>query len=411
MDFQICTQANFESQAERFLQDFLERGYSKSTISSHKSHLTRLKKYVFSLSEQTYTEKSAHVFIEDILPTLTVSESTKKHIRTTIRHFNDYLSHRPYTFRINNSAQLPPLIFRNVIDDYVTDMSTQGYKPATIEVRKIFAIQFLVSVYDQGIRSLKDVSGTHVGCSVLSAGSVEGMCQKLPYFLRYLHKKGLTGLELQNAVPSVISEKKLPSVYDTQELIQILAGINTTTLIGKRDYAILIILMTYGLRVKDLVELKLENIDFQHGYISFKQSKTGKPYCAELLPTVKDALESYLSETNPLLENRRLFYSTQAPYQPLSRGAVWSIVSGRIHSAVVADGRHQGPHAIRSSLASGLVSDNVPYPIVQKILGHTDPNATKRYVAIDIEQLRKCSIECPVATGKFLSYLEGGEWK
>ena len=104
----------------------------------------------------------------------------------------------------------------------------EGYKPATIEVRKIFAIQFLVSIYEQGIRSLKEVSETHVGCSVLSAGSVEGMCQKLPYFLRYLHKKGLTDLELQNAVPSMVPEKRLPSVYDTQELIQILAGINTT---------------------------------------------------------------------------------------------------------------------------------------------------------------------------------------
>ena len=112
-----------------------------------------------------------------------------------------------------------------------------------------------------------------------------------------------------------------------------------------------------------------------------------------------------------MLENRKLFYSTQAPYQPLSRGAVWSIVSGRIRSAVAADGRHRGSHAIRSSLASGLIADNVPYPIVQKVLGHTDPNATKRYVAIDIEQLRKCSLECPAATGKFLSYLEGGVWK
>lgn len=411
MDFQICTQANFESQAERFLHDFSERGYSKSTISSYKSHLNRLKKYVFSLPEQTYTEKSALVFIADILPTLAVSASTRKHIRTTIRHFNDYLLHRPYKFRINKGAQLPPLIFRNILDDYVTDMAAQGYKPATIEVRKIFAIQFLVSIYEQGIRSLKKVSGTHVGCSVLSAGSVEGMCQKLPYFLRYLHKKGLTDLELQNAVPSMIPEKRLPSVYDTQELIQILAGINTTTLIGKRDYAILIVLMTYGLRVKDLIELKTENIDFHHGYLSFRQSKTGKQYCAELLPTVKNALESYLSEVNPLLENRKLFYSTQAPYQPLGRGAVWSIVSGRIRSAVAADGRHQGSHAIRSSLASGLIADNVPYPIVQKVLGHSDPNATKRYVAIDIEQLRKCSLECPAATGEFLSYLEGGEWK
>ena len=411
MDFQIYTQTNFELQTKRFLQDLLERGFSKSTIAGYKSYLNRLKKYIFSIPGQIYTEKTARTFIENVVPTLSVSASTKKHIRASIRHFNDYLLHRPYKVRTTKGAQLPPRIFEDLLNDYVTDMTTQGYKSATIEVRKIFAIQFLVSIYEQGIRSIKEVSGIHVGRAVLSAGSTEGMCQKLPYFLKYLYQRGLTDLELQKAIPSITQENKLPSVYDRQELVQILEEINTDTLIGKRDYAILIVLMTYGLRVKDLIELKTENIDFQHGYLSFRQSKTGKQYCAELLPTVKNALEAYLLEVNPLLENRKLFCSTRAPYQPLSRGAVWSIVSERIHAAVAVDDRHQGSHAIRSSLASGLIADNVPYPIVQKIMGHTDPNATKRYVAIDIEQLRKCSLECPAATGKFLSYLEGGEWR
>lgn len=134
-----------------------------------------------------------------------------------------------------------------------------------------------------------------MGCAVLSAASVEGMCQKLPSFLKYLNKNGLTASELQGAIPSIIPKKNLPSVYTRDELLRILSCIDTSTISGKRDYAILILLMTYGVRVKDLIELKTKHIDFQHYRLSFTQSKTGNQYCAELLPTVKNALESYLA--------------------------------------------------------------------------------------------------------------------
>lgn len=411
MDFQINIQTDFELQMEQFLHGLSERGYSQATINGYRAYLNRMKKYILSLPEPMYTEEVAHEFMENVVPRLPISTSSKKHIQTSIRRFNDHLAGRPYIFRKNKGAQMPPVIFRDIVNDYIADMAKRGYRPATIEVRKIFAVQFLISVYKQGIHSINEISGTHVRCAVLSAASVEGMCQKLPCFLKYLHKNGLTAFELQKAIPAVIPKKNLPSVYNRDELIRILSCIDISSVSGKRDYAILILLMTYGLRVKDLIELRMENIDFQHSRLSFTQSKTGSQYCAELLQPVKTALESYFAEINPLKENDVLFYSTYAPCQPLSRGAVWSIVSRRIDAAVDAADRHRGAHAMRSSLASGLIADDVPYAVVQDVMGHADPNATKRYVAIDIERLRKCSLECPAATGRFLSYLEGGEWR
>ena len=166
MDFQINIHTDFESHVEQFLLELLERGYSQNTVKGYRSDLNRMKKYIL----------------------------------TSIRRFNDYLSGSPYIFRKNKGAQMPPLVFRDIVNDYITYMSEQGYKRAAIEVRKIFAVQFLASVYQQGVHSINEISGAHVGCAVLSASSVEGMCQKLPCFLKFLYQKGLAAPELQKAI-------------------------------------------------------------------------------------------------------------------------------------------------------------------------------------------------------------------
>lgn len=412
MYFQIKNQQQFDLQLQEFLDTLKERGYSESTINGYKSFLRKAWAYITQLgSGFANSKEKSQEFTVECLPELPLSDSCKRHIRTAIRRFNDYLAKQPYVFRKASGKENPPDIFRKVLEDYIAYMCGLGLKPSTIEVRWVFTTQFLNSVYNQGIRSIKEITGIHVGITVLSAGSIEGMCQKLPHFLKYLKKNELTDFDLCKSIPPLLPEKKLPSVYDRNELLQILTGIDRNNLSGKRDYAIMLVLATYGLRAKDLIELKTENIDFQNGYISFRQSKTGSLYQLELLPAVQEAIEVYLSEVNPSLENKTVFRSLSAPRHPLSRSAIWSIVSTRLGTSIETKDRKRGPHAIRSSMASGLVSNDVPYPIVQKILGHTDPNATKRYVAIDIERLRKCSLECPEATGRYLNYLEGGEWK
>ena len=71
-------------------------------------------------------------------------------------------------------------------------------------------------------------------------------------------------------------------------------------------------------------------------------------------------------------------------------------------------GKHHGPHALRASLASSMVNENVPYEAIRGILGHKDPDAVKHYAKLDIEQLRKCAIPVPSPTGAFQAFLEGG---
>ena len=132
------------------------------------------------------------------------------------------------------------LFIRDIVNDYIVNMSEWEYKTATIEVRKIFAVQFLTSIYQQGVYFINEISRNHVGNVILSISSVTGMSQKLPCFLDFLFKKGLSVPKLQKAIPSIIPKKNLPSVYSRDELIQTLSAIDTSTFPMKRDYTILV---------------------------------------------------------------------------------------------------------------------------------------------------------------------------
>lgn len=237
MDFQISNQQQFDLRLQEFLDDLKTRDYSATTVNCYKSFLKKAWAHITQAGD-AYTLKTSQLFRDEITLGLPLSENSRKHIRTSIRRFNDYLSEQPYVFRQGSGREEPPEIFQTVLGDYVTDLIAHGLKPATIEVRRIFATQFLNSVYRQGIRYLNEISGIHVGTAVFSAGSAEGVCQKLPHFLKYLNEKELTNLELYKAIPVFIPEKKLPSVYGKCELLQILSSIDRNSLSGKRDYVL-----------------------------------------------------------------------------------------------------------------------------------------------------------------------------
>ncbi len=110
------------------------------------------------------------------------------------------------------------------------------------------------------------------------------------------------------------------------------------------------------------------------------QVKTGTLLVLPLLPEIKTALDCYLLERETSNGSKYIFLRDSAPFLPLSRSAIWSITAKYFNLAGVnTTAKKHGPHSLRSSFASSLIRENVPYSVIQKILGHEDPNSTKHY--------------------------------
>jgi len=102
----------------------------------------------------------------------------------------------------------------------------------------------------------------------------------------------------------------------------------------------------------------------------------------------------YLKFGRPDSESGVVFLRHRPPFNEFAPGAIYSMVSGYIGKAgLLAAGKKRGPHALRHSLASRLLEENVPLPVISEILGHTDTNTTAVHLPIDIEQLRRCALE------------------
>jgi site-specific recombinase XerD len=125
---------------------------------------------------------------------------------------------------------------------------------------------------------------------------------------------------------------------------------------------------------------------------------------------VANAIIMHLENDKLSLEDGYVFHSLSAPYGCITT----SIIRHAINKCFIAanvntTGKKHGPHAFRSSLASSMVNDNASYEVVRRILGHSSPDVINHYAKVDIENLRKCSIDPPIPTGVFNDYLSGKE--
>ncbi len=124
------------------------------------------------------------------------------------------------------------------------------------------------------------------------------------------------------------------------------------------------------------------------------QHKTGKPLTLPLLEDVGLAIIDYLKFGRPKSESENIFLCHKPPIKELGYRALYPIVSGYLSKAgLLVQGKKHGPHALRHSLASRLLEENIPLPVISEILEHTNTETTAVYLSISIEQLRRCALE------------------
>jgi len=278
----------------------------------------------------------------------------------------------------------------------------RGLAPRSI-IRHLPAIRrFLCEVCPAGAKDLGKINHAdvvryverHAPDGSPSSGRV--MCWSLRAFFRYLHHEGLNQVALAGCVPSIRRWKlaNLPTYLSAEQVQKVLDSCDRATVLGRRNYAILMMLAKVGLRANEVVTLTLDDIDWRSGEMCVR-TKGRQQAVMPIPPDVGAALVAYLRH-RPKSSCRRLFLRTPAPHIGFSfPSAITTIAKTALAHAGVRGFAHQGAHIFRHSLATNLLKSGATLSEIGQLLGHQGHDTTRIYAKVDIDALRTLSPPWP----------------
>lgn len=217
--------------------------------------------------------------------------------------------------------------------------------------------------------------------------------------LSFLFETGAIQENLAVFVPSGTykSDAKLPTTYTDTEINLLLSSINRASPVGKRNYAVVLLITHLGLRAGDIASLEFKDLDWDRCQISILQQKTKEPLVLPLSNELGQAIIDYLKYGRPKSDAQEVFLTANAPYRPFFSGdAICQIVRQCFNkSGIRLSGRKQGSHSLRFSLGKRLLEAKTPLPIISAIYGHASTETTMRYIGIDRKALGQCALEVP----------------
>ncbi|MCL2776228.1 MAG: tyrosine-type recombinase/integrase [Oscillospiraceae bacterium] len=297
-----------------------------------------------------------------------------------------------------------PSGLERLLNDYREHCVHDGIKGSSIALYLKEDIWFLQNLYSVGCGGAEQINDVRVAAACLALKS-NSYLSTIKTFLRFLADAGYTAHDYSYVVPPYKRPQPIPSVYSTAEICSVEAAAHD---FSKRDYAVLLLATRLGIRSGDIAVLSFDTVDFNADVIRLVQQKTNAAIELPLLPEIKSALKDYIRNERPKCDSPHIFLNQEPPHNHISIMLIGKIVRRNlIKAGVEIGGRSQGPHAFRSSLASSMVNDSVPYEIVRKTLGHIDKNAIKSYARLNVEQLRPYALDIPEASAGFADFLAG----
>lgn len=228
----------------------------------------------------------------------------------------------------------------------------------------------------------------------------------LKYSLRILHdwlySAGYLPYDGKMVFPWIHDARRsrIPSYYSKEEVRTLLDSIDVSTERGKFYYCVLCLAAYLGMRSGDIINLRFSEIDWENNRICYVQGKTGQAQTLPLLDEVKYPLIDYIKNARKKdceTDKEYIFIRQTAPFTKYKTGSMLCrIVTQAMKTAEInIKGRHHGPHALRHSLASNLLSEDVEIYGISGILGHSRITTTEVYLTIDETHLKELTLEVP----------------
>jgi integrase len=258
--------------------------------------------------------------------------------------------------------------------------------------RRFMAMQ--VAGRDLSALKARDVTAAVLAESArVSVGGVQMFVASLRAFLRFCFLEGLLGSDLSAAALAMTGRRRcsLPRGVSASQAVALLVSCDRRSAIGRRDYAVILVLLRLGLRASEVAALSLEDIDWRAGEIVV-HGKGGRLDRLPLPADVGEAVAGYLARGRPRSPCREVFLRAAAPIRALGRGGISFIVR---HACKRAGLEPFGAHRLRHGLACEMVAAGVPVPQISAVLRHRSVISTANYARVDIERLRELALPWP----------------
>lgn len=348
-----------------------------------------------------FLEKQLDILEKDFELVLTQSEVQNLRV---IRMLGDFQLHGTVLRRYYKHKEiLHNQYFKKVISDFKKYCVGKDYSTVTVGHYTKQSAKFLDYADSHRITSCNELDLTLINNYIktlagYSYKTVEQQLCSLRVFFKYLYMDKLITIDYSLKIPMIQARKqtRIPSVWSVSDLKKLIAAIDRANPMGKRDYAIILLACRLGLRTCDIKRLTFENFRWEEKQLVFVQSKTRTTVSLPLIKDVGWAVIDYLKYGRPNVESPCVFIRHLAPFLPFSeddhlRQIIVKYM--RLAHIPVSSKKRVGMHSLRHTLASLLLENDTPLPIISDILGHVDTESTAVYLKVDIKKLKECPLD------------------
>jgi len=229
-----------------------------------------------------------------------------------------------------------------------------------------------------------------------SAKTTQHVCWTLRSFLRFLRLEDLIVDDLASTVPSVKCWRfsSLPRFLLPEQVSKVLAAVDRSTAVGRRNYAVLMLLARLGLRASEVATLCIDDIDWHSGELTVRAK--GRQRARMPLPRdVGSAIADYLQQGRPHSDSRRVFLRSLAPHIGFSSGTNVTVIACSALATAGVEAPCKGAHVFRHSLATHLLRAGATLGEVGQVLRHRAADSTRIYAKVDVGALRRLSMPWP----------------
>ena len=386
-------------------------GYSESRLSNFRTIIKRLLRFGADMEIECYNSNVGKQFLDQFYPIefdgrlVHALPCTTQYAWRTIALLNDFNTNGAFlrARRLRGNLLFKPE-YQDLSDEFGNFCRTNGVSEATIYRRCADLRKFFNYLHGNNIAISQISHDTVVGflgtIITLSDYAVDHHRRTIRLFLQFLFHNGYVREDFSRDMPAkrYLQKNSLPSTWKREDVDKLLSAVDRGNPVGKRDYAILLLVTKLGLRVGDIRALRLNDIDWENNRLSFVQSKTQKRVDLPLPNDVGWAIIDYLKYGRPQTAIQNVFLTCRTPIMAFSdTSSLSGIIIRYAQMAKIDLSEHKhGMHSLRHTLATRLMEENIPISTIADILGHTSTETVKKYLQVDIAHLRDCALDVEV---------------